>query len=192
MKKNPSPISHVSLLSCDERTVRQLSKVIFRMGLHCQVFDDKCNLQQSDLIIIDINQYYHQDKVTQSWHSSIPVVGLLTHGSPSEIEKSLDLGITTVVHKPINQNGLFSAFVIAQWTKYKNSTLTAELDDLRNRHHLRDQVIKATILLMDRYEISVEQAIAMLRKLSMKNNKSLEKISLDLVIQLSDPVKIQR
>ncbi|WP_413283625.1 ANTAR domain-containing response regulator [Vibrio sp. MA40-2] len=184
MITKPLCLSHIGLLGCDTRTRDQLLKVSSRIGLQCQSFVTATEVNKTDVLIVDIAHCYRQNLLDSALPINLPIIGLLAHGSPTEIDKSIELGAMAVIHKPINQNGLYAALSMAQRLKQQQTMLVDELADLRNRQQQRTVVIKATTLLMERYEVDVDKALSMLRTLSMQNNQSLEQLCQDMVVKI--------
>ncbi len=181
----PSSITQIALLACDLRTSEQLEKVTSRMGISCSIVTSETNVE-ADIIVVDVANFYHQKQTLPDSLLQPVIVGLVGHGTPTEIDRAVEIGATAVVQKPINQNGLFAAFTMARNLKFKQQSMLDELNDLRQRHGKRPQVIKATTAIMHRYQVDVDKALSMLRHLSMQNNCPLEQLCEDLIPELTE------
>lgn len=192
MTKQTLCLSHIGILGCDKRTYDQLLKVTSRIGLKCLAFNNSTEIDRTDVLIADIACCYRHNLITTPLAKDLPIIGLLAHGSPTEINKSIELGAMAVIQKPINQNGLYAALSMAQRLKYQQTLLVNELEELRNRYQKRDVLIKATTYLMEVYKVDVDKALSMLRTLSMQKNLSLEKLCQDIVEQSPKLNRIKR
>lgn len=190
MKTNSMAINHIAYWGLDSRTREQLMKVSSRMGLSCNEYLDS-DPDTIDVLLIDVAHYFSNQYDAPSWSSNLAVVGMLAHGTPTEIGKALKLGATAVLHKPINQNALFSSLSVARGMKNKELDLTTELNELRYKQELRTVVIKVTSMMMERYQVEVDKALSMLRYLSMHHNCSIEQLCEKLVSELSE-LKVER
>lgn len=192
MKINSMAINRLSYWGLDARTTEQLLKVSSRMGLVCQEFKaNDSDADGFDILIIDIAYYFSNQSEAPSWNTNLAVVGMLAHGTPTEISKALKLGATAVLHKPINQNALFSALSMARGMKNKEIQQMADLNDLKFKQERRTVVIKVTLMMMERYHVDVDKALKMLRNLSMNHNCSIEELCEKLAPELSE-LKIGR
>ncbi len=186
MRPDPVSLTHVAYWGCDSRTIEQLIKVTSRMGLSCVKFHtDSPSDNAVDVLLIDVANFFSLHSECPSWLNDHAIVGILAHGTPTEISRAAKLGATSVLHKPINQNGFFAAVSMAQTLKSKELILVRELEQLRQRQAKRSEVIKACSLVMHRYHVDVDQALSMLRQLSMQHNCSLEILCEKLLPELS-------
>ncbi|MBD1556281.1 ANTAR domain-containing protein [Vibrio sp. S9_S30] len=172
-------INKVSVISVDDRACRQIQKTTERMGICCHISDHIDNTQ-TDLLLIDVQHYFADIAVQKLIRRSMPIVGLLAHGSPTEIERAISMGALSVVGKPIHQVSLYSAFHMALKLSQQNVTLHQELETLRTRHKLRPVVIEAVIKVMETHKLTEQKAYELLRQYSMHRNLPIEQICLEL------------
>lgn len=177
--KNITSIDTISLIACDERSSRQVEKATARMGITCHTMASYQG-EQTDLLLIDVQHYFESLEPLRTVSERVPIVGLLTHGSPTEVERAADIGALSVVCKPIHQSGLYSAFYMAKTLKASYSQLNQKLETLQTRHRLRHTVIDAVIRLMTEYGVESESAYQLLQRYSMRRNVPLEQVCLEL------------
>ncbi|MDP2573462.1 ANTAR domain-containing protein [Vibrio penaeicida] len=172
-------INKISVISADERTCSQIQKSTERMGIFCHI-SDRIDTTPTDLLLIDVQHYFADIAVQKPIRQSMPVVGLLAHGSPTEIERAISMGALSVVGKPIHQVGLYSAFHMALKLSQQHTALQQELDTLRTRHKLRPVVTEAVIKVMETHKLTEQKAYEVLRQYSMHRNLPVEQICLEL------------
>ncbi|CZF86103.1 ANTAR domain-containing response regulator [Grimontia marina] len=184
MKRPSMSINRFTVISDDDRACSQIAKASERMGIECHLSahldNDSTSTKPIDLFLIDILHYFNDVKVQGTIPSTTPIVGLIAHGSPVEIERAISIGAMSVVVKPINQTSLYAAFHTAMKLFQHHEQMRLELETLRLRQKLRPIVIEAVIGIMEKYRVPEPVAYTRLRKYSMQRNVPLEQVCLEL------------
>lgn len=172
-------IDKITVVSRDERACGQIRKAAERMGIECHITDSVDNTK-TDLLLIDVQHYFSDMHTQKAIPQALPIVGLIAHGSPTEIERAIAMGAMSVVGKPIHQTGLYAAFHMALKLSQQQAKMHQELESLKMRHKLRPVVIQAVIGVMEKHQISESQAYELLRSYSMQRNVPVEQVCLEL------------
>ena len=104
----------------------------------------------------------------------VPLVAVLASEAPGRLEWALDQGATSYLLKPIGSTGAFNALVVA-WRLYSERRDTrAALSELSERVRARPIVVRATIEVMTRLDITEERALTLLRQAAMRERLTVE------------------
>ncbi|QUJ69685.1 ANTAR domain-containing protein (plasmid) [Photobacterium sp. GJ3] len=172
-------INTIVLISDNERTCRQVEKASARMGIHCHT-RMAYQREKTDLVLIDIQYYFNAFTPQTIITDTLPIVGLLSHGSPTEVERATQIGALAVICKPIHQSGLYAAFHMAKTLNATYNQLRQQLKAMQTRHQLRHTVINAVGQLMTEYNLSSEAAYQQLQRESMRRNVPIEQACVEL------------
>ena len=103
----------------------------------------------------------------------IPLIALIGSEAPGRIEWSLKAGAQAQLLKPVGDNGVYSALLVARDAFDAQKALSAEIADLRRRLEERQTVVRAVTLLAARGK-SEADAYAQLRQMAMAWRISFE------------------
>lgn len=114
----------------------------------------------------------------------MPMVALIGSEAPGRIEWALTQGADAQLLKPVGDNGVFSALLIARQAFEARRALAAEIADLRARLAERQTVVRAVTLLAARGQTE-DAAYAQLRQLAMARRESIEAAAARVVARTS-------
>ena len=103
----------------------------------------------------------------------MPMIALIGSEAPGRIEWALTQGADAQLLKPVGDNGVFSALLIARQAFEARRALAAEIADLRARLAERQTVVRAVTLLAAR-GLTEDAAFAQLRQLAMAGRETIE------------------
>jgi AmiR/NasT family two-component response regulator len=112
----------------------------------------------------------------------MPTIALIGSEVPGRIEWALGQGADAQLLKPVGDNGVFSALLIARNGFEVRRRLAAEIDDLRGRLAERQTVVRAVALLAVRGR-DEDEAYARLRQIAMAARVTIEQAARRIVAQ---------
>jgi AmiR/NasT family two-component response regulator len=165
--------NEIYVLSNKDRDIKSLEKVANRLGyLTCQ-FNHADLPSDNNVIIFDVATVL-EFKDESIFEHNRPLIALVSHATPSEIQHAMDLGANAVITRPIHQLGLLSALQVSRILFKKNEIKDNQYSILRRKHLSRSSVIKAVIMFMEKFNINDEKAYEMIRTISMSKNIEIE------------------
>jgi AmiR/NasT family two-component response regulator len=104
--------------------------------------------------------------------ASMPTIALIGSEAPGRVEWALGMGADAQLLKPVGDNGVYSALLIARASWDARQTLAAEIESLRSRLAERQTVIRAVALLSEGRD--EDAAYACLRQRAMDWRVTIE------------------
>ncbi|MDX1453477.1 MAG: ANTAR domain-containing protein [Oleiphilaceae bacterium] len=114
-----------------------------------------------------------------------PVILFTENAAPEMLKQTIDLGVSVVIHGPLEAHRLPTLCAIANARYEVNQKLYGELADARNRLADRKLLDRAKGLLMAQKQLSEPEAYALLRKQAMDKGLRLGVVA-QQVIELFD------
>lgn len=113
----------------------------------------------------------------------VPTVGLVGVEAPSRLRTLMLAGTTAFLRKPVYGGSVYSALYLAVNEHNRRSRLSAAVDELETRRHLRRHVIKAVLKVMHARGVDDDAAFQILRREAMRARVSLESFCKQLVLE---------
>jgi len=152
-----------------------LEKSINRLGYLSTEFNDSNFPKNNVPVLFDVATVLElKDKGI--FEQCRPLIALVSHATPSEIQHAMDLGAHAVITRPIHQLGLLSALQVSQILFKKLEEKDSKYEILKRKHLSRSSVIKAVVSFMDEFDVNEQKAYEMLRSISMSKNIEVEKL----------------
>jgi AmiR/NasT family two-component response regulator len=112
--------------------------------------------------------------------AQMPMIALIGSEAPGRIEWALTQGADAQLLKPVGDNGVFSALLIARQAFDSRRALGNEIAGLRQRLAERQTIVRAVTLLAARGKTE-EEAFAQLRQLAMAWRETIEQAAARVV-----------
>ncbi len=133
-----------------------------------------------NLVLIDINiwgtEAFEVAKIIEEDKLSIPVI-ITPNPSNNFFKKLENMKIFAYIIKPINQVQLYQTVHFCLMNSSRIMSLEKKVEKLENTLAARKAISRAKGILMDKFSISENQAYKMLRKKSMDNCTTMEKVA---------------
>lgn len=170
------------LLLPNDQNLVILQSALQRLGLSAQSLDpsDTKAIEDDGELKIDIVFADADAWTTPSLPAamaSYPVVALIGHETPTRLLRSQDMAADTFLLKPLKAQGVFTAIFFAVSQHRKQCCLESRISELNTKQTARRHVIKAILLIMDRFGLDEEEAYRRLRRESMSRRMSIEELS---------------
>ncbi|PWA13063.1 response regulator [Pueribacillus theae] len=141
-----------------------------------------------DLIIMDIkmpklNGLKASEIISSKYN--IPIVLLTAYSQREFVDKAKNANIFGYLVKPINESNLIPAVEIALKQAENANTYKEKLVELDSKLKSRKVVEKAKGILMDRFQLTEEDAHRKMRKISMDKQVPLDKIAKSILTKYS-------
>jgi AmiR/NasT family two-component response regulator len=196
--KRPRPLLnfrglHALLLLPADQNLAVLKRTLRRLGLSACAYDpsDAEAIEEDGKLAIDIVFADADASMTPSLPAPIesyPVVALIGHETPTRLLRSHEMAADTFLLKPVRAQGVFTAIFFALSEHRQRVCLESRVAELSARHAARRHVIKAILLIMERFGLDDEEAYRRLRRESMSRRLSIEDLSYELVTRADNPV----
>lgn len=168
-------------------TVQALTRQLCAIGLvvtaHWPEFGP-CALA-ADYTFFDADMGYDAQFPWAPGAAPMPMIALIGSEAPGRIEWALAQGADAQLLKPVGDNGVFSALLIARNGFEARSSLAAKVDALRSRLAERQTVVRAVVLLAA-HGRSEDEAYAHLRQIAMARQETIEQVARRVVAQLKE------
>ncbi|MFW2543667.1 ANTAR domain-containing response regulator [Primorskyibacter sp. 2E107] len=158
--------------------VRQLQAVGLEVDCHWP--DLPASARAVDYLFIDVDTAYDDQFPWQPGEAPMPTIALIGSEAPGRIEWLMNFGVDAQILKPVGDNGVYSALLIARATFDARMGLTGEIDSLRRRLGQRQTVVQAVALLAARGK-SEDEAYEQLRGMAMAWRVSFEEAAARIV-----------
>jgi AmiR/NasT family two-component response regulator len=116
-----------------------------------------------------------------------PDLALIGHETPTRLLRSHEMAADTFLLKPVRAQGVFTAIFFAVSEHRQRCCLEGRIAELNAKQAARRHVIKAILLIMQRFGLDDEEAYRRLRRESMSRRLSIEDLSRELVAPADDP-----
>lgn len=170
----------IYVLSNRDRDISSLDKVANRLGFVITPFNHGNLPKNNNAVIFDVATVL-EFKCKTIFEFNRPLIALVSHATPSEIQHAMELGAYAVVTRPIHQLGVLSALQVSSILSKKIEGKDKQFNNLKRKHSLRCSVIKAIISFMDEFNVSDQKAYEMIRSISMSKNIEVETLCESLV-----------
>lgn len=118
--------------------------------------------------------------------SAYPVIALIGHETPTRLLRSHEMAADTFLLKPVRTQGVFTAIFFALNEHREREILESRIADVSARHAARRHVIKAVLLIMDRFDLDEDAAFCRLRQESMARRLTIEDFCREIVTRADD------
>jgi AmiR/NasT family two-component response regulator len=189
--KRPRPVMnfrglHALLLLPDDQNLVILQRALQRLGLSTQALDpsDTKAIDDDGRVKIDIVFADADAWTTPSLPAPMeayPVVALIGHETPTRLLRSHEMAADTFLLKPLKAEGVFTAIFFAVSEHRQQCCLENRIAELNAKQAARRHVIKAILLIMDRFGLDDDEAYRRLRRESMSRRMSIEDLSRAIV-----------
>ena len=170
----------IYVLSNKDRDISSLDKVANRLGFDITPFSHANLPKNNNAVIFDVATVL-EFKCKAIFEHNRPLIALVSHATPSEIQHAMELGAYAVITRPIHQLGLLSALQVSSILSKKTEEKEKQYNNLRRKHLSRCSVIKAVISFMDEFNVKDQKAYEMIRTISMSKNIEVETLCENLV-----------
>ncbi|MBP0480892.1 ANTAR domain-containing response regulator [Sagittula salina] len=150
---------------------RQLEAV--GLDVECHWPELPVSVRAADYLFLDVDTAYDEQFPWAPGEAPLPTVALIGSEAPGRIEWLMNFGVDAQLLKPVGDNGVYSALLIARSTFDARIGLAGEIDNLRRRLGQRQTVVQAVALLAARGKTENE-AYEQLRGLAMAWRVSFE------------------
>ncbi|MBA3326487.1 MAG: ANTAR domain-containing protein [Rhodobacteraceae bacterium] len=174
--------AEAAILHRPHPTVQALSRQLAAIGLTVSEHWPELGsgALAADYIFFDADMGYDAQFPWAPGAAPMPTIALIGSEAPGRIEWALAQGADAQLLKPVGDNGVFSALLIARNGFEARRSLAAEIDDLRSRLAERQTVVRAVTLLAARGR-SEEEAYAHLRQIAMAWRETIEQAARRIV-----------
>ena len=128
----------------------------------------------ADFVFFDADMGHDEQFPWMPGKSPLPIVALVGSEAPGRIEWALRAGAHAQLLKPVGDNGVYSALLIARDAFDVQRALAVEIADLRRRLDERQTVVRAVTLLAAQGAKDDAAAYGQLRQMAMAWRVSFE------------------
>ncbi|MBA1272532.1 ANTAR domain-containing response regulator [Stutzerimonas azotifigens] len=170
------------LIDCEERTLSALHKSLQRLGITAlaSTADAPVALEHCFAAVVELEHFASPQTLRQLEAAGVPLIALTAHETLSQIQRAIELGATALLNKPITQGSVYTTLMMAIGLQQR---LAAERDErlvLQRRLSSAPLLAQALARLMAEHGIDEAAAYERLRGLSMRLNRSLESLCVEL------------
>ena len=177
-----------------EREILALRRQLSRLGM-TMVQSDPANPFEpcdfGDVLILDLDSV-PDEKVVAGHGKRLPVVALVGVETPSRLNCLLDLKPASFLIKPLRSAGLFTALAVAFEHARREQEMMTRIERLEERVRSRRIVFAAILQVMKLHGFDEPDAFAMIRRTAMKQRKTVEQLSAEIVAAGGLPAKAIR
>lgn len=163
---------------------RQLQ--VIGLDVACHWPDLPASARAADYLFIDVDTAYDDQFPWEIGNAPLPTIALIGSEAPGRIEWLMNFGADAQILKPISDNGVYSALLIARATFDARVGLADEIDSLRHRLGQRQTVVQAVAILAARGKAE-DEAYEQLRGLAMAWRVSFEDAADRIVASVRNP-----
>ena len=173
----------VAVIGCDDRDAGHLEQQFRRLGVlgefHADLPAD--GLDGVDMVLFDGDNttLSHPDRVL-NW-PALPRIVLTGVETPSRLQWIIDQHISAYLRKPVRFDGVMTALSLARSFWERDAALLDRIQRLEERLKIRRFLFSAQLLVMREFALGEDDAYALLRSLAMRQQKTVEHFSLDLL-----------
>ena len=131
---------------------------------------------ERDILFVDsdLNHPVNAPDGSRLLPAAVPVIGIVGVESPSRLRFLIQFGATALLRKPIHTAAIYSAMFMGVNGFLRHRYLEACLEEQERRHRGRRVVVRAIVNLMSSAGIDDDQAYAILRRASMRQQLKIE------------------
>lgn len=165
-------------------TVRAISRQLEQLGIRADAAWPDLGAEPADanLVFFDADHGHESQFCWAPGAAPIPTIALVGSEAPGRVSWALAQGADAHLLKPIGSGGIYSAILIATKAFAERHALVGELRQLRDRLAARECLAAATAHLMQREQVSAEEAYRLLRRLAMQERRTIEEMA-ELVLR---------
>ncbi|MFW2589512.1 ANTAR domain-containing response regulator [Sagittula sp. SSi028] len=163
-------------------TVAALTRQLHAVGLQvdCCWPDLPASVHGADFLFLDVDTAYDDQFPWTAGEAPLPTIALIGSEAPGRIEWLMNFGADAQILKPVGDNGVYSALLIARATFDARIGQAGEIDSLRRRLGQRQTVVQAVTLLAARGKTE-DEAYEQLRAMAMAWRISFEEAAARIV-----------
>lgn len=168
-------------------TVAALTRQLQAVGLtvDCHWPELPASARAADYLFIDVDSAHDDQFPWDPGEAPLPTIALIGSEAPGRIEWLMTFGADAQILKPVGDNGVYSALLIARATFDARIGQAGEIDSLRRRLGQRQTVVQAVALLAARGKTENE-AYEQLRGMAMAWRVSFEEAAARITATLHD------
>lgn len=169
-------------------TVAALTRQLQAVGLtvDCHWPELPASARAADYLFIDVDTAHDDQFPWEPGEAPLPTIALIGSEAPGRIEWLMTFGADAQILKPVGDNGVYSALLIARATFDARIGLAGEIDTLRRRLGQRQTVVQAVALLAARGKTE-DEAYEQLRGMAMAWRVSFEEAAARITATVSGP-----
>jgi two-component system, response regulator PdtaR len=182
------------ILIADDESIRLLSLRTQLLGLGHQVVAEAstgseavvlAERTQPDLAILDIKMPLMDgieaaQRITEG--RAIPIILLTAYGEAQLVERAAQANISAYLMKPVAEEDLLPAIMLALMRFREFQALRREVADLREALEARKLIERAKGILMRRLDLTEDEAFRRLQRQSQDTNRRLAEVAQALIV----------
>ncbi|MFD1797302.1 ANTAR domain-containing protein [Paracoccus aurantiacus] len=133
-----------------------------------------------DFLFFDVDMGFDAQFPWPPGQSPMPMIALIGSEAPGRIEWSLSHGAHAQLLKPVGDNGVYSALLIARAAFQVRHGYTARIGELEGRLAARETVVRAVMTLVAQ-GMTDEDAFASLRRMATDRRESFEAVAARII-----------
>ncbi|HMQ41963.1 MAG TPA: ANTAR domain-containing protein [Paracoccus sp. (in: a-proteobacteria)] len=142
--------------------------------------------REVDFLFFDVDMGFDAQFPWAPGQSPMPMIALIGSEAPGRIEWSLSHSAHAQLLKPVGDNGVYSALLIARAAFAALHGQAARISELQGRLAARETVVRAVMALMAQ-GMSDEDAFASLRRMATDRRESFEAAAARIIARHDDP-----
>ena len=164
-------------------TVKALARQLSAIGLSHEAHwpDLPSAALGADFVFFDMDMGHDEQFPWKPGQAPMPMIALIGSEAPGRVEWALAMGADAQLLKPVGDNGVYSALLIARAGFEARRALAGEIESLRARIAERQTVVRAVMLLAAGGDD--EAAYAELRRLAMGWRVTIEEAAQRVVVK---------
>ena len=184
--------ARAAILHRPHATVTALIRQLEAVGLQVDCYwpDLAAAARAADYLFIDVDRAHDNQFPWDPGEAPLPTIALIGSEAPGRIEWLMNFGADAQILKPVGDNGVYSALLIARATFDARIGLADEIDLLRRRLGQRQTVVQAVALLAARGKTE-DEAYEQLRGMAMAWRVSFEDAADRIVASVASPQSVQ-
>ncbi len=141
--------ARAAILHRPHATVQALTRQLSAIGLSAEAHwpDLAPSALGADYTFFDADMGHDEQFPWAPGAAPMPTIALIGSEAPGRVEWALGMGADAQLLKPVGDNGVYSALLIARASWEARRTLAAEIESLRSRLAERQTVIRAVAML---------------------------------------------
>ncbi|MDK3018055.1 ANTAR domain-containing response regulator [Pseudodonghicola flavimaris] len=109
------------------------------------------------------------------------VLGVVSYENPAMIELVLDIGVFSVISKPVRTFGMLTNLVVARSNWLQSADLQDKIGKLEKKVSGQKKIAKAKSILMEMHQISEREAYGTIRAQAMVKRISIEEMAVAII-----------
>jgi len=168
-------------------TVQALTRQLSAIGLSAEAHwpDLRPSALSADFVFFDTDMGHDAQFPWAPSAAPMPTIALIGSEAPGRVEWALGMGADAQLLKPVGDNGVFSALLIARASWEARRSFASEVESLRSRLAERQTVVRAVVLLAAEGR-DEDAAYALLRERAMGWRVTIEEAAARLLAGRED------